>query len=170
MNVLSNFFLSRAEDRLGTSLDYARLIAQTNFGLFVRYGKIFPFLDPRKHTPPEAYHAARIRAAQAADCGTCVDIEVQLAKNAGIADPTIKHILAGDYSKLPKPVAAAAKLSDAVVKERQDDPDARDLLVKSYQQAGLIELAFAMNGAALLPGIKRALGFASACTIKSNSI
>ncbi|WP_275296365.1 hypothetical protein [Sulfitobacter mediterraneus] len=32
-------------------------------------------------------------------------------------------------------------------------------------EAGLIELSYAMNGAALLPGIKRAMGYATTCNL-----
>ena len=159
------FMISRAEKRLGVTLDYTRIIARTNFGLLMRYNRIFGFLDPVRHVPPLAYHTARLRGAAAADCGTCVQAERNLARTAGLSDDQITAILAARYDSLPPEIAAVARLSDATVLARVDAPDARDAVRMAYGDAGLIELSFAMNGAALLPGIKRAMGYAVACDL-----
>ncbi len=74
--------LARAEARIGVRLDYARQIARTDLGLMLRYGKIFGFLDPNRKVPAAAYHVARLRGAISADCGTCVEAEINLAKAA----------------------------------------------------------------------------------------
>ncbi|MEM9734851.1 MAG: hypothetical protein AAF903_15430 [Pseudomonadota bacterium] len=158
--------IARNEKRLGVSLDYVHAISQTNTGLLMRYSKIFGFLDPVKHVPAEAYHIARLRAAMAADCGTCVQAEINLAEQAGMNGDTIRQVLASDYSSLTEPLAQTARLTDTVVNRREDDPEARAAIIDAYGEAGLIELSFAMNGAALLPGIKRAMGYATACDLE----
>ena len=155
------------ERRLGASLDYVRKIAATDLSLLFRYNRLFGFLDPRRKTNPEAYHAARIRGALAADCGTCVRIEINLARQAGVKEGTVDAILVGDVTRLSADTAAVIRLADAVTRDRRDDPQARAAIVERFGDAGLIELAFAMNGAALLPGIKRAMGYATGCDIET---
>ena len=157
--------MSKAEKRIGVELDYARRIAETDFGLMVRYGKIFAFLDPNRKVPPEAYHIARLRGAISADCGTCVEAEINLARAAGVPAEIIIAALSSDYAALPDPLQAVACLADAVTRDRADAPQARDRVRSEYGEAGLIELSYAMNGAALLPGIKRAMGFATLCDL-----
>lgn len=157
--------VARAETRIGVGLDYAHHIARTDFGLMSRYGKIFGFLDPNKQSTPLAYHTARLRGAIAADCGTCVEAEINLAKQAGIHPETIEQILSADYAELSDEISAVARLADAVVGRREDDPIARELVQKTFGDAGLIEISFAMNGAALLPGIKRSMGYATTCNL-----
>lgn len=159
------FLIRRAEKKVGVSFDYTHHIAQTSPGLLIRYNRIFGFLDPNKNTPALAHHTARLRGAIAADCGTCVEAEINLARIAGLDDDIVSNIIAGDYQALPEGVAAVAHLCDAVVGRREDDPEAREIIRAAFGEAGLIELTFAMNGAALLPGIKRAMGFATACDI-----
>lgn len=159
--------LTKAETRLGVKLDYARKIAKTNLTLMLRYGKIFGFLDPRKHVPAEAYHIARLRGALSADCGTCVEAELNLAKSAGVGEAVLKATLKADYAALSADLAAVAQLTDAVVRDRVDAPEARETLLRAYGEAGLIELSFAMTGAALLPGIKRAMGYATTCDLET---
>lgn len=162
---LSQYLVGRAERRIGVQLDYARQIARTDTGLFLRYGRIFGFLDPNRKAPAAAYHAARLRGAIAADCGTCVEAEMNLAATAGLSAAVIDRILAADYTDLPEGVAAAARLADAVTARHADDPEARETIRRAYGDAGLIEISYAMTGAALPPGIKRAMGHATACDL-----
>ncbi len=157
--------IGRAEARLGVPLDYTRKIAETDVRLLLRYNKIFGFLDPNKNMPPLAYHTARLRGAIAADCGTCVAAEVNLAKAAQCPADTLDRILSGSYEGLHDGIRAVANLTDSVVGHRRDDPENRETVRQFYGDAGLSELSFAMNGAALLPGIKRAMGYAVACDL-----
>jgi hypothetical protein len=157
--------IGRSEQRLGARLDYVRDIAETDMGLLMRYNRLFGFLDPNRHAPAQAYHAARLRGALAADCGTCVEIEINLARAAGIDDDTIDAVLAGTLSALDAPLAAVVTLADAVVRDRADDPEARARIEEAYGHSAMVELSYAMNGAALLPGIKRSLGYATACDV-----
>ncbi|WP_259942921.1 hypothetical protein [Sulfitobacter sp. M368] len=154
--------VKQAEKRVGVTFDYVRKIAQTDFGLLLRYNKVFGFLDPRKHLPAQAYHAARLRGALAADCGTCVEAEINLALQAGLSKTLVKAIL---NSTADGPLGAVIALTDAVVGGKQDAPDDRADVLNAYGEAGLIELSFAMNGAALLPGVKRAMGYATTCNL-----
>lgn len=162
---VSSAMIGRAEVRLGVALDYVRKIAATDLGLLLRYNKIFGFLDPVRNVPPAAYHTARLRGAVAADCGTCVTAEINLAALAGLPKAVIDQILSGQYDKLPPDLAAVARLADSVVGRREDDAESRDAVRAQFGDAGLIELSFAMTGAALLPGIKRAMGYATACDL-----
>lgn len=162
---LTSLLIGRAEKRIGISLDYVRQIARTDFGLLMRYKKIFSVLDPNTKVPAQAYHTARLRGAIAADCGTCVAAEINLAKAAGLKSEFLDQVISGIYHQLPEDVAAVAKLADSVVDHRNDDPESRATILARFGDAGLIELSFAMNGAALLPGIKRAMGFAVVCDL-----
>ncbi len=162
LSPIAHKLIAQAERRLGVALDYTHKIADTNIGLLARYNRLFGFLDPMKHLPADAYHTARLRGALAADCGTCVEAEINLAMQAGLSPAVIKTILEGQPEG---PLQNVVTLSDAVVRDRVDAPKARTALIAQYGEAGLIELSFAMNGAALLPGVKRAMGYATACDL-----
>lgn len=161
----SHFLVRQAEKRVGVDFDYTHKIADTNFGLLIRYGKIFGFMNPNQHTPALAYHAARLRGAISADCGTCVETEIRLAQIAKLDSKEIDLILTKEYASLPKEIAAVAELADSVTGARLDNPGARHIIREAYGEAGLIELSFAMTGASAVPGIKRAMGYATSCNI-----
>ncbi|PCI05443.1 MAG: hypothetical protein COB78_02235 [Hyphomicrobiales bacterium] len=165
LKILAILLIKRAEKRLGVALDYTRHIAQTDIGLLTRYNRIFGFLDPNLKTTPLAYHAARLRGAIAADCGTCVEAEINLAKLSKLDKQTISDLITGNYEALPPEIIAVAELTDAVTARREDAPQAREIVRQQFGEEGLIELSYAMNGAALLPGIKRAMGYATACDL-----
>lgn len=157
--------VARAETRIGVELDYARKISQTDIRLMMRHGKIFGFLDPNRNVPPEAYHTARLRGAISADCGTCVEAEINLAQAAGVSRDIITAVLKSNYTGLPDSLRAVAELADAVTAQHIDAAEAREKIIIAYGEAGLIEIGFAMNGAALLPGIKRSMGYATICNL-----
>ena len=157
--------LARAETRIGVRLDYARQIARTDLGLMLRCGKIFGFLDPNRKVPAAAYHVARLRGAISADWGTCLEAEINLAKAAGLSPEVIGAVLRADLAALGEDLAAVARLADAVVRDRVDAPEDRERVRRAFGEAGLIELSYAMTGAALLPGVKRAMGYATVCSL-----
>ncbi|OXT02962.1 hypothetical protein B7H23_06405 [Notoacmeibacter marinus] len=156
--MLALSMIRRGEKRLGVTLDYVREIAKTDFGLLMRYNRLFGFLDPNRHAPKDAYHVARIR-------GACVEVEINLARQSGMDDATIDRALTGQH--LTPDLQWVCRLADATVRDRTDDTEAREAVRAAYGDPGLIELAYAMNGAAILPGIKRALGYATACNIET---
>ena len=157
---IAGALVGRAEARLGVPLDYVRHIAAVDLRLLRRYARVFGFLDPNRAAPADAYHAARLRAALAADCGTCLEAETNLARRAGMDGAAIAAVVKGEAAD---PLAAVIALTDAVIARREDDPGAREAIRDAYGEAALVELSFAMTGAALLPGIKRALGYATTC-------
>ncbi|WP_108257656.1 ABC transporter substrate-binding protein [Mangrovicoccus ximenensis] len=75
---------------------------------------------------------------------------------AAILEPVVSSVLARD----PEAKVVAAGGDDAVVRDRAEDAAAREAVRDAFGEAGLIELAYAMNGAALIPGVRRAMGFA----------
>ena len=155
LSTISNRIISANERRLGVDLDYVRHIAKTNFGLLLRYGKIFGWLDPRRHAKAEAIAVARLRAALALDCGTCVRAEVNLARAAGMDGKTIAAILKGDMGSLSDDLVQVAALTDSVIADRTDNADARNAVRAAFGDAALIEICYAMSGAAMLPTLKR---------------
>lgn len=94
-----------------------------------------------------------------------MEAEINLAKAAGLSSEVIGAALRSDLAALSEDLAAVARLADAVVRDRTDAPEDRARVLSAYGEAGLIELSYAMTGAALLPGVKRAMGYATVCSL-----
>ena len=142
-------------------MDYLRFAAEHDPVAVVKFGLLQPATAHRKVLPPEVYHAARIAATQTADCGTCVQIEVNAARKAGVPGETVRALLAGEADDLRDVVAFARTTA------RYEDPggDLRQRIAARHGERGLVELALAVTTALMYPTMKRALGFATACAL-----
>ena len=146
----AKYLIRRAEERAGVQFDYVHKIAETDIGLLSRYNRIFGFLDPNRNVPALAYHTARITGALSADCGTCVQAEINLARNAGLKKDIIAKLLRSELDGFPPEIVATATLAQSVVHDRVDDPEARKIILDTLDEKGLIEISFAMSGVAPL--------------------
>ena len=156
--------LDAQEQVLGESLDYMRHIARTSLPAFLKFARFAPLSRHRKALPAAPYHVARILATQDEDCGTCVQIQVNLARQAGIASEVIQAVLAGRPEDLPPELAETYYFTKAVVEATGEDEEWRQRLRERYGEEALVELALGIAAARVFPITKRALGYATSCS------
>ena len=108
----------------GVSVEYLRHVARTSLPAFLKFALFTPLASHRKKLPPDVYHLARLVAVQHEDCGTCVQIEVNLARQDGVAPELLRAALKGRFEELPPHLADACRFARAV-SEQADDADLR---------------------------------------------
>ncbi len=155
--------LTAVEKDLGVSVDYLRHILRVSLRSFFKFAKIMPLAEHRRALPPEPYFVARIVATRDADCGTCVQIEVNQARKAGVSTEILKAVLDRRPADLPGGPADAYRFAEAVVQATGDEEAYRDRLRRRYGEDGLVELALALGVCRVFPITKRALGYARSC-------
>jgi hypothetical protein len=156
--------IGRQEKKLGVSLEYLREISEGSPGAFLKFGLFAPLANHRRKLPKEAWHLARLAATQAEDCGTCVQIVVNLAKADGVAPGLIQTALAGALDELPLDLALVMQFSECIARG-EDREHLRNRLVAIYGEAAFHEVALAIATARVFPTIKRALGHAQSCEV-----
>jgi len=124
-----------------------------------------PFANSRKVLPKDAWFVAQIVALKHEDCGTCLQIGVNLARQSGVDGQLIQAALDGDFDKMPAEIADVIRFAQSVVNVQDDDDALRESLRSRYGERGLIELAYAIAGARIPPTVKRALGYAKSCSL-----
>jgi alkylhydroperoxidase family enzyme len=148
----------------GVSLDYLRQLVRDAPGAFVAFARARPFLDHRGSLPADAHHVARIAATRAEDCGTCVQITVNVARQAGVAPAVVRAAALDRPHELPAHLAAVHRFATAVARADTVAAEEERAAVRArYGDAGIAELAVAIAGARTFPTLKRALGHAIAC-------
>ncbi|MBU6435448.1 MAG: carboxymuconolactone decarboxylase family protein, partial [Nitrospirae bacterium] len=80
---------------------------------FLKFIKIMPLARFRRALPPETYHVARIATARHEDCGTCLQMEIQLAKQAGVRVPLLHAVLDESPCSLPPELAEVYFFAEA---------------------------------------------------------
>jgi alkylhydroperoxidase family enzyme len=157
--------LDQEERRFGGSMDYVRHMLDVSFGAFWRFVTFLPLSNYRKVLPADACHVARLVALQDADCGPCVQMEVNAAKLDGIPSETIRATLDGNFDELPQELIDVHRFTKSVVMATEEGDDIRETLRTRYGEAGLVELALAIASCRVFPTAKRAMGYAQSCSL-----
>ena len=157
--------LDAEEHRLGASLDYLRHILRVSLRSFFTFAKIMPISQHRKVLPAEPYYVARMVATRDEDCGTCLQIEVNLALQEGVADDLLQAVLERAPESLPAGLGEVYRFAEAVVGASGEEDELRPKIVERWGERGLVELALAIAAARFFPITKRTLGYATSCRL-----
>jgi alkylhydroperoxidase family enzyme len=156
--------IRRQERQLGASLEYLRDVARVSPSGFLKFALIAPLGTHRRHLPRDAWHVARVTAAFAEDCGTCVQIAIDLARRDGVSASVLRAVVAGDPSALPDTLRDVYRFAAAVAAGHDND-ELRKRLRHYYADEGLVELSLAIAVSRVIPTLKRSLGHAQSCAL-----
>jgi alkylhydroperoxidase family enzyme len=162
--------ISAAEKALGASMEYLRHILRVSLGEFVRFWRFGRLADRRRTLPPAPFYVARLVAVLHEDCGDCVQIEAALARRDGVPASVLKAVVGLRPSDLPEELADVYLFTECVTQNAGDAETLRAKVRRRYGEEGLVEIAQAIAFARVSPVVKRSLGYASACEVKSISI
>jgi alkylhydroperoxidase family enzyme len=157
--------LDKEERSLGESLDYVRHLVRTSLPAFFKFALFTPLSQHRRKLPPAPYRVARIVATRDEDCGTCVQIEVNLARKDGVPADVIRAVLNNRPEDLPAELADVYRFAKSVVEASGEEEELRERVRERYGEEALVELALGIAAARVFPVTKRALGYATSCAL-----
>jgi alkylhydroperoxidase family enzyme len=157
--------LDKEERSLGESLDYVRHLVRTSLPAFFKFALFTPLSQHRRKLPPAPYRVARIVATRDEDCGTCVQIEVNLARKDGVPADVIRAVLNNRPEDLTRELADVYHFAKSVVEASGGEEELRERMRQTYGEQGLVELALGIAAARVFPVTKRALGYATSCAL-----
>lgn len=156
--------IAAAERDLGVPADYMRHILRVSLRAFFKFVKIMPLAQYRRRLPSEPFHVARLVATRDEDCGTCVQIEVNLAKKDRVPPGVIQAVLAARPDELSPELADVYRFAEAVVTASGTEDEFRERIRQRYGEEALVELAMTIAVCRVFPITKRALGYAKSCS------
>lgn len=159
--------LDAFEKQLGVSLDYMRYMYRVAPGAFFAFGKVMPLAKYRKALPVGPLFVASLVATKHEDCGTCVQIGVNLAKKEGVDPQVIQAVVDGKPEALSEDLAEAYRFAEAVVTMSDEQESLREAIRRRYGDEGLVEMSLGITVARMFPTVKRALGYATCCSLVS---
>jgi AhpD family alkylhydroperoxidase len=154
-----------AEAKLGVTLDYAREIAANAPAMFRLIGRVSALDHARRPREPHAAHLAALGAATHDDCGTCVQIHINLARADGVAEDMLRRAVTGEAATLPAPFADSFRFGAAAAANDPAMHDLRERLVQSLGKEAVIELGVSIAFARFYTVLNRALGHARSCAV-----
>ena len=155
--------LNQMEKFIGVPIDETRYILKHSLDALLACSGLQKL--SRYHGPlsAEVYFTAKIAAYRQEDCGSCLQICVNLARKSGVPAELIRDLIAGRTQALPEPLRDVYQFAEEQA-NRVDNPELRERLRQRYKDAGLIALALTITSARTFPTLKRALGYATRCS------
>ncbi len=165
LQAILNNRISKAEKELGVPLDYARYIARVSFRSLWKLTKFTRLVEPRRGPYQHAVFVATISTAQWDDCGSCVQIGVNMARRGGLPGGVIRAVLARQPEQLPEDLADVYAFAEAVLGNAPEQEELRARVEQRFGAAGLVEISMAIAMHRVYPTLKRALGYAKSCSL-----
>jgi len=157
--------LDAAERLLGAPVDYLRFIYDHSRAAFFKFAMFMPLASHRKSLPVAAQAVAGITATRLADCGTCLQIAVNQAKLARVPKEIIHAALHARPQELSDDLADVYHFTEHVVRATGEENTLRERIRSRYGDAALVDLALAIATSQVFPLTKRALGYATSCSL-----
>lgn len=155
--------IDKQQELYGVPMDHMRFLARAARPSLFAMRKAMGLLHYRKTLPVAAAAVAHIAAAKVHDCGSCVQIAVNLSRRAGVPRELLEAVAAGRVDSLPGSLAAVYRYAETVA-SGEDSLELRGRLTAEYGEAGLAELALTIAAAGYFPTLKRGLGHAVSCS------
>jgi len=158
------FMIRRFGKRYNYDVGYMLFLLEQTPGLMNAFLGLSKLSGYREVAPLEAVMTARILGAMSEDCGPCLQLTVDMAREAGMADPLIESVLSGDVTSLCADSALGFRFAGSLLERSIDMGAARQAVVEAYGEAGVIELTLATQLTRVFPMLKRGLGYAESCS------
>lgn len=163
MKWIANLVLPRYSRRYQYDMTYMHEMAEDAPGAFLGLLVTAPAAQYRKAAPKEAYFAAKLVSTRQADCGPCLKLVVNMAREAGVAEATLIAILSAD-DQVSDTVRLGMDFAAAVIdRSAVELADLKQSVIDQWGRAALIDLSLAVAFGAFFPTLKRGLGHAESC-------
>lgn len=145
-------------------MGYAHRMLHASLGAFLRFALFSRVAQVRQGIPAAPWFAARIAAALFEDCGPCTQLVVRMAEEAGIDSGILRAIVAGEEASLDADTVLGLRFAQAVLTRSPDCAALHDDAVRRWGERGVVSLALIIANTRVYPTLKRALGYAHACS------
>ncbi|GJL93833.1 MAG: hypothetical protein DHS20C05_02380 [Hyphococcus sp.] len=161
------FFAERGlkdfSDRYDYDVSYMRHMLEISPAAFLKFSKLTELAQHCDAAPVDALFAAKLVGAVTEDCGPCVQLVVNMAREAGVEPAQIEAILKRDHNGMNADAALGFCFADAIVRRAPFEDEVRNDVRASWGEAGIIDLTMAVQIGRVFPMVKAGMGFAKEC-------
>ncbi len=160
----AKLILRRFSRRYEYDVTYLQEMAHVAPGAFFSYLLTAPLTRYRKAAPKDAYYTAKLVATRRFDCGPCLRLVVNMAREAGVDESTLRSVLGGNEEQVSDGVRLAMRYANAVIDQSAAElAELGETVASRWGQAAVTDLALAVAFGAFFPTMKRGLGYAQSC-------
>ena len=137
---------------------YLRAILNTSPKAFVAYQGFSQMGNYRGKLPAVEYFVAAIATLLTEDCGPCIQLNIKMAKEAGVSSEIINGVLNLPNCQLPPHLDDLRRYAIGVA-TNDTEKSLLDSVRNHYSEVDMVEIAFSIASVRVYPCLKRALGF-----------
>jgi alkylhydroperoxidase family enzyme len=156
--------IRKMEDAVGVKADHMHFIIDTSIRAFIDVLLFMRLAHHREVLSAEALHLARIVATQNVDCGSCVQFSVNIALKDGMRPAWIRAALDRRPEALPPELQEVYEFTGHLLRHSYEEDALRESIRARFGDRGLLDLAYAIASAQVMPLTKQALGLAKSCS------
>jgi len=131
---------------------------------FAKFNNFLPLARHREKLSNNDYWMAKIAAMQAQDCGECLQLNVRMALEAGVARELVQAAVRGGDT-LPADLQDVYFYAKCIAANVPIAEDLKDRIEARFDKGARLEFGIAIATAGIFPGIKRAIGTAKSCSL-----
>jgi len=143
---------------------YMRELLESSSEGFAKFANFLPLSSHREKLTAEDYWIVKLAAMQIEDCGDCLQLNVRMALESGVAKPLIEAAIKGG-STLPDALKDVYDYARHVASNDIIDLELVDRIATRYDKGALLEFGLCIATAKVFPTIKRTLGYTRSCSM-----
>lgn len=169
MKAFANWLMGSFARRYDYDASYMGEYAEVSRGGFLRYLMAAPFSQYHKRAPKHVYFTAKVVATRRSDCGPCLRLVYNMAKEAGLDEAVIRCALQDNVTGIDdrtraEEVDLAIRYANAVLDhDLVAVSEVGEAILNRWGRATLNEIAGAIAFGQFFPTFKRGLMHAQAC-------
>lgn len=144
---------------------YMKEMLQVNPKAFETFQNFLPMASFVEKTPKEVIYVVKLTSMKNEDCGQCLQLNVDMAIEAGVDKEIIKEVIFNEGKNLPKELKEVYDFTLAVGNNEEIDSNIYDKINKKYSRDIMTEIALAIASTKIFPTIKRVMNDFHSCSV-----
>lgn len=144
---------------------YMKEMLKTNPEAYATFEAFLPMASFKKKTPIEVIFVVKLASMKNEDCGACLQLNVDMAVEAGVNKDIIKAVVFNQGEGLSGQLKDVYDFTVAVAKNETVDSLLYDKINKKYSKDIMTEIALAIASSKVFPAIKRVLNDFHTCSM-----
>jgi hypothetical protein len=145
-------------------VSYMEALMEASPGAFQAYEAAIQMGQYQKAAPRELLAIVQLATVQVEDCGPCLKLGIDMARESKVPEYIIRGALQGGKGLNPEQLEVY-HYARGVAENVDLDPDLLPRLQERWGREALAELAIAIVAARMYPALKRGLGYAKSCSL-----
>jgi len=146
-------------------VDYIKRMIKQAPNAYEKFESFLPMASYYEKAPDEVIFLVKLAVMKNEDCGACLQLNVNMAIEAGVDEQIVKEIVFNKGRNLPEELKELYEFILNVAKNESIDDKLYSKISNKYGHEIMIEIALASASAKVFPTIKRVLGDIESCSV-----